>query len=338
MKRINWIDWVKVLAITMVVFGHVPEQPNNFLLRYICTFHMPLFFFISGYLTKVRTNIKESLYKYWHTLIIPYFLYNMIFYPYWLIRHVIENGNFSVFDIFIRPTMGILTGQMDTSFSCIVSGVTWFLIALFVMRLLVDTCNNFKYNILLMIVISIICIILNITIEYYDIVRQLLFRGLFRCLPFYVLGHLLQRYRLLESDNFYHQIKYTLIYLIVSLSFYFLLDHSEAFWISTIRAYGVALTATLSITYACMILNKFTSQFLVTLSTGTIVIMGLHWMFIGTINYIVQKLCELDAEVKYDWLTSIMLSIFIVLLIYPIILFAKKHFPAFLGKNNPEFP
>ena len=51
-NRLNWIDWAKVIAISFVVFGHIPQVSGSFPQHYIVTFHMPLFFFISGYLTK----------------------------------------------------------------------------------------------------------------------------------------------------------------------------------------------------------------------------------------------------------------------------------------------
>ena len=50
-NRLIWIDWAKALAITLVVFGHTPIEKGNFLQNYIVVFHMPLFFFISGFLT-----------------------------------------------------------------------------------------------------------------------------------------------------------------------------------------------------------------------------------------------------------------------------------------------
>ena len=81
-KRINWIDWAKATAITMVVFGHIPEARGSFLITYVCSFHMPFFFFLSGYLFKVRNNHREEFNKLKTSLIIPYFIYNIIFYPY----------------------------------------------------------------------------------------------------------------------------------------------------------------------------------------------------------------------------------------------------------------
>lgn len=67
---------------------------------------MPLFFFISRYLTKKRNDIQINIYKYWHSLIIPYFLYNIIFYPYWFIRYFLEHGGVLSFsDMVIKPAL-----------------------------------------------------------------------------------------------------------------------------------------------------------------------------------------------------------------------------------------
>lgn len=68
-NRLNWIDWAKTFAILFVVFGHIPEEKDIFFINYIVQFHMPLFFFISGYLTKKELFCKKTLTKYWHTLI-----------------------------------------------------------------------------------------------------------------------------------------------------------------------------------------------------------------------------------------------------------------------------
>ena len=48
MKRIKWIDMLKGIGVIAVVVGHFYN--NETLLRIISSFHMPLFFFISGYL------------------------------------------------------------------------------------------------------------------------------------------------------------------------------------------------------------------------------------------------------------------------------------------------
>ncbi|HON53348.1 MAG TPA: acyltransferase family protein [Bacteroidales bacterium] len=70
-QRINWIDYAKVIGIYLVVLGHlpIPEQGSV----YIYSFHMPLFFFISGFLSKTNNiTFRQFILKKIRTLIIPY--------------------------------------------------------------------------------------------------------------------------------------------------------------------------------------------------------------------------------------------------------------------------
>ena len=85
--RYNWIDWSKSIAIFLVIWGHVPMQSETHTIIY--SFHMPLFFLISGYLYNPKGTIKEELYKDLKTLLLPYLIYQFIFYPYWFVRELI---------------------------------------------------------------------------------------------------------------------------------------------------------------------------------------------------------------------------------------------------------
>lgn len=60
-NRLNWIDWAKTIAILFVVFGHIPEKNGSFGIYYTYLFHMPLFFFISGFLTKKEYFCSTTL-------------------------------------------------------------------------------------------------------------------------------------------------------------------------------------------------------------------------------------------------------------------------------------
>lgn len=78
-----FIDNLKVLLIFLVVFGHLIERymDTNSTLRgiymFIYTFHMPLFIFVSGFLSK---NINKSKKIFMKTLLIPYIVLNIIWY------------------------------------------------------------------------------------------------------------------------------------------------------------------------------------------------------------------------------------------------------------------
>ena len=71
--RLDWIDVLKGLGIAAVVWGH-SGSPYGYLMF---LFHMPLFFFISGYLYKPRTDrswLKNTVGKARH-LLVPYLFY-----------------------------------------------------------------------------------------------------------------------------------------------------------------------------------------------------------------------------------------------------------------------
>ena len=50
-KRLHWLDYSKTIGMYLVILGHVKN--NTLLLKSIIySFHMPLFFFLSGFLHK----------------------------------------------------------------------------------------------------------------------------------------------------------------------------------------------------------------------------------------------------------------------------------------------
>lgn len=73
-KRIVWIDTAKGIGILLVVAGHVLDAPS----RYIFWFHIPLFFYISGYLFNSNSLTSKYLKRKAAHLLIPYFSFLFI--------------------------------------------------------------------------------------------------------------------------------------------------------------------------------------------------------------------------------------------------------------------
>ena len=91
-NRVDSIDVLRGFAIILVVLGHTIEkngQPNSFLYNSIYSFHMPLFMFISGFVTKhsyrlnSEFNKKHILYvfKKFKNIMIPYLVWALIINP-----------------------------------------------------------------------------------------------------------------------------------------------------------------------------------------------------------------------------------------------------------------
>ena len=78
-KRIEWIDTAKGIGIILVIIGHIIPF-NNPVCKLIFSFHMPLFFFLSGitYNEKRYTSFKLLLKNKARTLIVPFIITALI--------------------------------------------------------------------------------------------------------------------------------------------------------------------------------------------------------------------------------------------------------------------
>lgn len=80
-KRISYIDMAKGIGILLVVFGHLGFASES-LLTWIMSFHMPLFFILSGMLLShtnaTRHSMSAFLKKKAKTILVPYFTFSII--------------------------------------------------------------------------------------------------------------------------------------------------------------------------------------------------------------------------------------------------------------------
>ena len=82
-KRLNYFDMVKGLAIILVVLGHV-EYISHPLRTWISSFHMPVFFIVSGMLIRYKNEVEKPLSitvpKKVKGLLIPYFWFSLLYF------------------------------------------------------------------------------------------------------------------------------------------------------------------------------------------------------------------------------------------------------------------
>lgn len=158
----HFIDNIKVVLIFLVVFGHLIEryiESSNTLMGiyiFIYIFHMPLFIYISGYLSKNLNKSKKAFFK---NLLIPYILLNII----WYILAYIYTGEVDL--PIIRPGWTL-----------------WFLLSLFFWRITLKYIIKIKY-------ILPISFIFGILIGFIPNGSILSFSRTIVFLPFFLLGY-----------------------------------------------------------------------------------------------------------------------------------------------------
>ena len=90
-RRLNYIDITKGIAIFLVVLGHTYR--GNIVQNWLYSFHMPLFFFISGWLYKEKSRLENGFLvfalKKSRRLLVPYFVFFILNFLYWILveRH-----------------------------------------------------------------------------------------------------------------------------------------------------------------------------------------------------------------------------------------------------------
>lgn len=173
-KNNYFIDNIKFILIFLVVFGHLIERyinTNTTLMgvyMFIYIFHMPLFIFISGFLSK---NINKSKKIYLKTLLIPYIVLNIIWYT----------------------LAYIYTGQ--NSFPLLYPGWTlWFLLSLFFWRISLKYLVKIKYILPISFVLGLVVgLVSNGSILSFS--RTVVF------LPFFLLGYYTDMEKLKKVDD-----------------------------------------------------------------------------------------------------------------------------------------
>lgn len=67
MQRILYVDRLKGFAMLAVIFGHIYffslDDGNNFMVKFVSTFHMPVFMFLSGWVISSLPDIKKVFIK-----------------------------------------------------------------------------------------------------------------------------------------------------------------------------------------------------------------------------------------------------------------------------------
>ncbi len=121
--RLNQFDLLKGICIILVMIGHAIPH-TGFLNNLICSFRMPLFFFCSGFFFKERP-IKEKITKDVKGLLIP-----------WMTFCVVLIVAAFIIDRFTNPASPLLNFQPLNEDCYILYHTIWFLVCLFVTRLL----------------------------------------------------------------------------------------------------------------------------------------------------------------------------------------------------------
>jgi len=292
-KRLEYIDFIKGFGIFLVVLGHatLPRSP------YIYSFHVPLFFFVSGYFFKdkpVSENLKSKLKR----IYLPFVIFNVLTWLFFIIVGLLKGAPADKQDylILIRTVAGI-----DNSVPQ--NGPLWFLLCLFSLSIMFMLINLVKTEYLRLI------IILALSVSGYFLSRTvtdlpLKVETAMMMSPFFYAGNVFCRYGF--SDKVDRLSGIAVLNISVLLSYLNYVTNSFNLKFSDIERISV-----LENRYGNIFLFYFSAFFAIIF----IIVISKKIVRIGAVNFLGKN------------------SLIVLCLHYPILQYVERIHPAFLGSS-----
>lgn len=328
-KRDVTIDIAKGIGIYLVCLGHTTS--NEIVLKWIYSFHMPLFFFLSGVFHSQSENYFEFFKRKTKSLLVPYlFFATTLFLFFLLISRKIgfsAKENLSVKENFI----GIFIGTEIKNFSQVSwGGQLWFLLALFLVANIMYFVK--KLSLKSQILVNILMILTNIYLsKKIDFYLPWCFLTVLMAFNFYWIGNYFKK----DILNIKNVPNFILIGLIsINLITGFLNKRVEMYgnFYGNLVLFFIASYS--GVLFLIFFIKKFIKKlkFLEYIGKNSLIILAYHKRGITVIKYILYnyiKATMLDNNI----VLGIVYSLIEIIICIPIILILNRYFPYLVGKK-----
>ena len=314
-ERIVWLDWMKVWAIFFIIWGHFLSEGH----LYLYVFSVQVFCIISGFLYKRSINWKFCFKKCFWGLFVPTLIMSVI--------------------MQLEPNLSCITLGKDC-YSSILWFLKWFLLgyhwclgpcwyfySLIVMRLIMQALPERRWvYIVLFILLSVGAIFMSSS----GVAISNANTNVLVCMPFFLIGVLLKSFK--ELFNGIHNFFGETALLVFAVSLVILCGHYNGYvWMYLCRYgnnYALYLLGGIAGSVMLYVVSLWLSRLpyrnmILTLSKGSIVIIGLHIV-------LVHRLEELPNRM---WCEDMIFAILILFCFVPIIRLVELFFPLLLGKK-----
>lgn len=283
-KRISWIDVAKGILIFLVVLGHSQITKTTALVIY--SFHMAAFFFLSGLTFSANNDFWIFLKKKLSALLLPYLAFSFLFLAFQFLKAtILHMGVFNLRSGIVSVFIPI-SGRESTS----VYGL-WFLPCLFLTQVLgYIFLKVFKKNKLFSILFIFVIILLSFSLSYFS-KKVSIIDILPISLAFLLLGYLFKGKEIVRNIKRLIALIICLILFIatvllnanISKSTFDLSSMRLGFWPLYILS---GIFGSFFICIIAMFAQNF--NFLQMLGKNSLYYYGLHYLFIGIIEKIVN--------------------------------------------------
>lgn len=313
--RLDYLDSAKGFAIILVVLGHIYGNDNP-IKYWLHSFHVPIFFIISGILLKhINTeskNMKNIINSKFKNLIIPYFMFELIC----IFVYMIKNEfSFEVFKWNIMDTILLYTRAQ----------ATWFLVCIFVAEIIFILMKKYLKNDTMVISLSVILFMIPLLIHVDNHFIIVLFRILmangFLCIGYY-------SYKFIVNLNLSNILVIILILINMVLGvhnglvgMFGLVFNNKLIYVVT------SIIGSISVIFLFKKIRP--NKLLLFYGKNSLIILGTH----GVVLSIIGDLLKVNFE---NYIMGIIILILTLMIEIPIVYLINNYLPWILGKFNEK--
>ena len=316
-KRIKYLDYIKGFALLLVILGHI-YIPTNPVKIWLCSFHIPLFFMVSGFLANnKRIDIRITIKKKLKSLIIPYILFGLVFF---------------IFKSKLNPSINLsIENYIFSLLTTSNLGALWFLPTLFIIEVVFNALNKLKLHDSIKILITILLFLIGLNGNKYYINPYIIV--LYRSLVgfgFFMLGKYSFKY-IKKIDAPYIDIFFMLLVSIIlslkngCVDLWGLVFYNKVLYVlcSVVGSFTVIL-------FFKKISNKFDNiKLLNYIGLNSLIIMSTHQLILDIIN-------RITGAWGYSTLFGLVICMIIIIIEVPIIYIINRYLPFMIGKFNKK--
>lgn len=335
-SRLTYIDTLKGLGIIFVVFGHFDINPA--LKAWIYSFHMPLFFFLSGYVCSDYTDQKpiwKIIKKNVKQILIPYFLLGFAAIIFNELCDIILS-NFSS-AMLVKRILALCYGNCIWENNYDYINTLWFLVCLFSVKVIYCILNFTFANKMKSFVVLVVTFFGVLWSYIYSMGIRLPFclDICLICILFYAFGVYLK-----SQANKLEIVSRWMWSFLPPLALGYILEYANCYFTGIKRTdvYGMCIgnpvlfycsafcTIVGLIIMVYRIQKKYQLMFLQICGRESLFIMALHLYVFKILSNIWERIFEFDYKPLYMALTTFVFSWILSMLLTRILIFRKLRF------------
>lgn len=313
--RFLWLDWMKVMAILSIIWGHFFSLGH----LYLYVFSVQVFCIISGFLYKKSPNWKTCITKCFWQLFVPTLILSTIMHLEAYFRCMAMGRQYDIsWPWFFK---WLLLGHRWCMGPC------WYFYSLIVMRLIMQMLPEKRW------VYAVLFVALSggtVCLHVIDFEASNAIINVLLCMPFFIIGVFLKPKT--SVFNNMHNYMGEMLLFVLSVALVILCGNINGYVWMYLNGFGnnFALYILGGMAGTCMLytislwLSRLPCRTIVqTLSKGSILIIGLHIV-------IVRRMTELPNR---NWFEDLIFSFLILFSFYVLIRLAEFFCPILLGKK-----